>query len=193
MNIGICVEGQNDIEAIKNLLSKINSTYNIFNDVQYETRFHRGYPHLIRDLHQTLFEFNQLNIELIVILIDNDREERNERLKALTVKCRNSNCNYDFIVIGIAVEALEAWLLADEYALSKIADRVIPRQPNPEDINKPDEILKQVIQFSIMGKPYHEVLRGIVSELNLDIVLERCKSFKIFHKYYSMRLKRFRN
>lgn len=193
MKIGICVEGQNDIEAIKTLLSKINSTYDSLSEVNYEPRYHRGYPDLIGHLHQTLFEFNQLNIELIVVLIDNDREKKNKRLKRLIEKCRKSKCNYDFIAPGVAVEALEAWLLADESALSKVAKKTIPCQPSPENIQKPDEVLKQITQSSSIGIPYHEVLRGIASELDLNIVLRRCKSFKNFHSFYSLRLKRFKS
>lgn len=193
MKIGICVEGQNDIEAIKTLLSKINSTYDSLGEVAYEPRYHRGYPDLIGHLHQTLFEFNQLNIELIVVLIDNDREKNNVRLKRLIEKCRKSKCNYDFVAPGVAVEALEAWLLVDERALSKVAKKTIPCQPSPETMQKPDEILKQIMQSSSMGIPYHEVLREIASELDLNIALRRCKSFKNFHSFYSLRLKRFKN
>jgi len=193
MDIGICVEGLNDTEAITTLLSRINSSCGYRGETNYEVRYHRGYPDLISKLHQTLSELNKLNIELIVVLIDNDRETKYGRLKKLIAKCRGSICNYDFIVPGVAVEALEAWLLSDENALSKVANKIISRQPNPENINKPDEALRQITQASSMGIPYHEVLERIASELSLDIALDRCRSFKNFYAFYRMRLKKFIN
>lgn len=192
MDIGICVEGQNDIEAIKSLLMKINSSY-IDNFINYIPRYHRGYPNLIRNLHQTLFEFNRLNVNIIVILVDNDRQKKQRRFKELQKICKGTHCNYDLIAMGVAVEALEAWLLADENALSKLTNRTISAQQNPENIQRPDVVLKEITQYHSIGMPYFEILQRIVIELNLDIVLRRCKSFKNFYEIYSSKLRRFIN
>lgn len=189
MDIGICVEGQNDIEAIKNLLMKINLSY-IDHYINYIPRYHRGYPNLVRNLHQTLFEFNQLDVSIIVVLVDNDRQKRNKRFKELQKICKKSNCSYDLIAMGVAVEALEAWLLADEKALSKLTNKTISAQQNPEGIRRPDVVLKEITQSHSIGIPYFEVLKRIVIELNLDIVLRRCKSFKRFYEIYSGKLKK---
>lgn len=190
MDIGICVEGQNDQEAIKSLLSKINSLYGIHN-ANYVLRWYRGFSDLIKNLHQALFEFNQSNIQVIVVIIDNDREVRHQRLKKLIEKCKATCCNFDYIAPAVAVEALEAWLLSDESALSRVTRKTIACQPNPEAMQKPDLILREITQWHSSGIPYHEVLDSIAKELDLELVKKRCRSFNHFYSLYTIRLRNF--
>lgn len=188
MKIGICLEGQDDIEAVQSLLSKINASLKC-PPVHYEVRYHRGYSDLICNLHQTLYEFSELGIELIVVLVDNDRESGHKRLKNLFNKCHESTGTYDLTIPGVAVEALEAWLLADETALSVVTGRTISCLPSPESISYPKEVLQRLTQYHSLGIPYHEILRNIVDRLNLDLVLRRSKSFNRFYGRYSAKVR----
>ena len=188
MFVGICVEGTSDIEAIKAILTKlteVNSKYKI----RCEVRQYRGYPNLIHNLHQGLREFNKLyKADIITVIVDNDRNKRNQRFNEIAEKCEKELCG-EVVVIGVAVEALEAWLLSDEKALSKIVQRTIRAIRNPENIKNPDVKLGEIVHINSLEKPYPEILKEIALNLNLKNVSYRCRSFNSFRESYVSKLK----
>jgi hypothetical protein len=89
--------------------------------------------------------------------------------------------------VGLAIEEIEAWLLADEKALrTALADPSIQRQPDPESFASRDDTSDQNpkgrLERLIIRAKGHGVLRGefpdyygtIAAEIDMSILENRC-------------------
>ncbi len=92
-----------------------------------------------------------------------------------------SGRNYPFEVkFIIIVQELEAWLLADEDAISKIIKEPVTRiKEDLESINDPKEKLKEILSRAKIAYTY-PVARNIARESNLDKIQNRCPAFRKF-------------
>lgn len=84
------------------------------------------------------------------------------------------------IVIGIANHEFEAWLIADDVAVSRAIGAPFPTQRNPEEM-RPREA-KNVLADAI-GRAASEprvVRRTIARTCDLDVVSTRCPAFRRF-------------
>ncbi|MGB9629710.1 MAG: DUF4276 family protein [Thermodesulfobacteriota bacterium] len=105
-----------------------------------------------------------------------DPEEIKNKMRG-KISGRNYPFEVKFIVI---VQELEAWMLADEEAISKITQKPIVRiKGDIESINDPKEKLKEILsQSKISYTP--SVVSNIAKEMNLDKIHYRCPSFRGF-------------
>jgi hypothetical protein len=97
------------------------------------------------------------------------------------MQARIGNRQYPFPVnLIVIVQELEAWLLADEGAISAITSRPVPRQPDPiEAITSPKERLKRILSPRVVYT--REVARSIAAAIvDIGRVAERCPVFKTF-------------
>ena len=79
----------------------------------------------------------------------------------------------------VAVEKLEAWLLADEVALSTVTGRIQRRIIAPETITDPKTRLQTILSDARI--PYTpERARLIAAAASVDALAARCPSFKKF-------------
>ena len=89
--------------------------------------------------------------------------------------------------VGVAVEKLEAWLLADEKALRLVLDdETIQRQPDPESLTSRDEhsdnnpkrrlsgIMEQAAGESVPSAEVPERYAAIAALTDLTVLEERC-------------------
>lgn len=79
--------------------------------------------------------------------------------------------------LGIAVEMLEAWLIADTRALASLFD-VSGAMPDPEKIANPKERLNELLDEA--GLEVTEAYDMIASEADLDVIQRRCPAFADF-------------
>jgi uncharacterized protein DUF4276 len=81
-------------------------------------------------------------------------------------------------VIGVATQEFEAWLIADDVAVSRAMGATFPTQKNPEEM-KPREA-KNVLADAIgrAGSDPRVVRRTIARTCGLDVVSSRCPSFR---------------
>lgn len=80
--------------------------------------------------------------------------------------------------LGLAIRSFDAWMLADEAAISKVLGRVIQQQPAPEANPDPKATCKE---FCGSSKALAELYAGIAATLNLPLLEKRCpKGFAPF-------------
>lgn len=95
--------------------------------------------------------------------------------------------------VGVAVEMIEAWLLADEQALRQVTgNKSIPRQPDPETLasrtkdspSNPKHRLRCLIDDGDqLDETYTVVYARIAATANLDVVADLCaQGFKPFRE-----------
>jgi hypothetical protein len=118
--------------------------------------------------------------DAVVIVADRDGDPDRE---AGVVAAQSSRADYvlNRRAIGLAIETFDAWMLADEVALSKVCERTVNRQKAPESLSKDDakRIAKGFVEEC--GRGMGESYAGICQDLDLDVLTTRCpKGFKPF-------------
>jgi hypothetical protein len=92
--------------------------------------------------------------------------------------------------IGVAVEKFESWLLGDEICLCRVLKLPNPPEPmgDPEDLKgkrgAADDAkakLNEYLSKDRFGpRPFLEQVRAIATQMDLDLVARRCRSFQQF-------------
>jgi hypothetical protein len=144
-------------------------------------RLHRGGFDYFRKALLWVLEAQKRNCDAIILLIDRDRHparikgihEAQERLSPPTILPR---------ALGVAVREFDAWMLADEVALSKVLGRTINCQPSPEGMTDPKSVCEQLrdetpdCEFGLA-----EMYALVAAKIRLEILEKRCPAgFKPF-------------
>ncbi len=78
--------------------------------------------------------------DAIVAVVDRDGKGHKDRIEELNKGREEMGKAKKPCAVGVAIEMIEAWLLADEQALrTALGDRSIQRQPDPEKLASRDE------------------------------------------------------
>jgi hypothetical protein len=89
-----------------------------------------------------LWEGPRRGYDAVVLVIDEDGHP--ERIDE--VDCAQDETSITNIprALGVAVRTFDAWMLADERALSTALPQNVPRQPTPESIKDPKQVCKDL-------------------------------------------------
>ena len=83
--------------------------------------------------------------------------------------------------LGVAIERFNAWMLADEQALSVALGHPVQTQPDPESIKDPKAQCKTLHDNSPSDRALREVYEIVATETRLDTLRQRCpKGFAPF-------------
>jgi Domain of unknown function (DUF4276) len=125
-------------------------------------------------------------VEAVIAVVDRDGERHDDRIAELN-RGRNElgNANKP-CAVGVAIEMIEAWLLADEKALRiALADTSIQRQPDPETLTtndeKSDQHPKTRLRRFIEDSPSREnsddspdLYAAVARAIDVDVLEHRC-------------------
>jgi len=136
--------------------------------------------------------------EAAVVVIDRDRTEPRRRLRALREQRDRLRSDPERplaipMAVGVAVETIEAWLLADEVTLCDVLRLPHPSQPrgSPEDLDgRPSEPThpKYVLNAYFNRDKYRtrgflDRVAEVAREMDLDVVARRCpRGFRRFRE-----------
>ena len=169
--IGFVVEEPSDEKIISEIVRRLG--------VQPDMRVVRGKnDRKIRVFAEMLLEGG---CEKVVVVKDGDcleledvEEERN--------KIR-SRLGLQGVEVCVVVDEIEAWLLADEKAISNYVGSSLQEFGDPERIKKPSEELNRI--FRGVGRSYlkgGEDPREVAKRLDLERLAERCRCFAEFKR-----------
>ncbi len=132
--------------------------------------------------------------DAIVMVVDRDGVRNKDRIAELnkgrdTLREAKKPC-----AVGVAIEMIEAWLLADEVALrTALEEPTIQRQPDPEGLDSRDEasennpkgrlerLMKQAIGREIPRSEFPDRYAEIAQAVNIQLLEMRCPTgFKPF-------------
>ncbi|MGO8762426.1 MAG: hypothetical protein ACLP2P_07010 [Desulfobaccales bacterium] len=173
---GLIVEGNYDKQIIQSLIHKI-----LLKDHNCICRVMYGNPRLLERFPRFLEEFRYKMVNKTIILKDTDLKSAEKLLQKM--KDKKPNRDYPFPVkFCVAKKEIEAWLLADENAISKVAGKKIPRiKGNLEDMNDPKGKLQRIL--SNVNIVYTDQIAGrIALEADINIIEQRCSYFRIFRE-----------
>lgn len=160
---GLIVEGKHDLIAYDRLLRKMGYIPKV--------RQTRGNGNLINKIHAWVEFLRQYNCAKIIALKDLNFKNKKELEK---------ECSHfpNDVPLSVAIKSLEAWMVADENALRKqFRNPRVKPIPNPEQLDKPYEILRNIYREN--GKKYIAIkeLPKIIDEIDLDVLRSKCPSF----------------
>jgi hypothetical protein len=173
---GILGEDSSDADTLKVLVRRLA----IDQSLSIKTKGFNGCSEMLRKGAAHLRAFANLGCTQFVICHDADESDPsviNEKVMSQIV--RKAEISQGYCVI-VPVQELEAWILADIQAVSKVFTSWKP-QPisNPEGIRSPKEYLEKLSQASNHKPRYaHAVHNARVAEhLDIDLVMTKCPSF----------------
>jgi len=83
--------------------------------------------------------------------------------------------------MGVAIKMFDAWMLADEKALSDVLGCAVARQHDPETVGQPKKVCGRLLERGANQMAQREMYAQIASRLDIDILTSRCpKGFKPF-------------
>ena len=178
MRILVVAEGKHELEgALRNLLEKLGGEGSTFDyDRVSNSRIHAvhgtGNGYFKRAL-RWLLEAEKKGVDALILLIDEDgRSERPEQIR----HAQDSSISRLPRAMGVAIRTFDAWILADEQALTKVLGDRINRQAEPETIRYPKQVCAQLLAGSQEGMSQSQMYERVAREINIDILFDRCQS-----------------
>lgn len=180
MKLGLIIEGERDELAVSGLVRRICEQSKCPVNISKErTIFGRGFGRINKKLPAFARRLQDVGSEAIVVVVDNDRKPRNSRLRSLRQKINRTSVP---VAIVVAIQAVEAWLLADERALnSALGTTQIPKLPSPSKIKRPKEKLMQIVKKYTDLPVSRGLYCAIAAIADKKVLGERCRSFSNLH------------
>jgi hypothetical protein len=107
----------------------------------------------------------------LVLVIDQDGcREREEELETAQADSHVTLPR----ALGVAIRTFDAWMLADEVALSRALACEIPRQKDPESLRDPKRVCRNLLDESGGPMSQADLYAAIADFADLDLVAQRC-------------------
>jgi len=186
MRVLVVAEGKHELYgALGNLLEKLGGDGSSFDYDRVSNNtihaFHGiGNGYFKRAL-RWLKEAEKKGADALILLIDEDgKRERIEQIQ----EAQDSLLSQLPRAMGVAIRMFDAWMLADEKALTEVLGDNINRQTNPETIRNPKQVCAKLLEDSQIQISQSEMYARVSCKINIDILCDRCQSgFRPFATY----------
>lgn len=189
MKVGFICESPNDEAVFPGIVRKILG-------FDFESVARRVDPEAIREFKKGegyrqfrgyVKLLSKRDCSLVIVIRDSEGTPKGEKMKILKKQIEMVKPSEPLIhfAYGIAVEAMDAWLMADIEALRRVMPGRVDEILNPTDkIEEPKKLLDNIIQKASGGalKYNSETLRMRASELDLKTASNR-KASQSFHQF----------
>ena len=129
---------------------------------------------------QWILEARRRGFDALVLVIDEDGHR--ERVRDLDQAQAELERTYHLPrAVGLAIRSFDAWMLADETALSAVLQCSIQRQPSPEDNRDPKGSCQDLRDSSPTGIALRDLYANVALRVDLQCLSDRCpKGFGTF-------------
>ena len=119
-----------------------------------------------------LEEAKRQKFDVLVLLIDEDGyHARISHVDKAQVYDRESLPR----ALGVAVRTFDAWMLADEMAVSTATGQNVQRRPDPETIRDPKRMCADLLRDGTKRQTQTQMYAAIAREARLETLVERCR------------------
>lgn len=118
-----------------------------------------------------LVHAKRAGFDALILVVDQDGDQDRER----QLNTAQSDERVSFPrAIGVAIKSFDAWMLADEKALTEVLGNAIERQPDPETLNDPKQSCREL--RNDCGKDFSqtEMYSRLAKTANLSVIETRC-------------------
>ena len=186
MRVLVVAEGKHELSgALESLLKRLGGDNAVFEFDRVSNKnihaFHGKGKGYLKRVFRWLKEAEKKGVDAIILLIDEDgKRERIEQIQ----EAQDSLLSQLPRAMGVAIRMFDAWMLADEKALTEVLGDNINRQSNPETIRKPKQVCAELLADSHIQISQSEMYAKVSCKINIDILCDRCQSgFKPFATY----------
>ncbi|UCE50672.1 MAG: DUF4276 family protein, partial [Phycisphaerales bacterium] len=83
--------------------------------------------------------------------------------------------------MGVAIRTFDAWMLADEKALTEVLGDNVNRQPDPETIRDPKQRCADLLTERGSQMSQSEMYAQVLDTIDIEVLCDRCqRGFKPF-------------
>jgi len=186
MRVLVVSEGKHELSgALENLLKKLGG---VSESLEFD-RVSNNKIHAVHGKRQGYFkravrwlkEAEDRGANAIILLIDEDG--KSERIREIK-DAQDYHQSRLPRAMGVAIRTFDAWMLADEKALTEVLGYNVNRQPDPETVANPKQVCADLLADSDNGISQSEMYARVSCNINTDILCDRCQSgFKPFATY----------
>jgi len=186
MRILVVSEGKHEQSgALENLLNRLGGEHHDFAPDRIARkdlpRVHGGKGYKKKAL-RWLLQAEKEGYGALILLMDEDG--KNERVQEIR-EAQDHNALSDLPrAMGVPIRTFDAWMLADEKALTEVLGHNVNRQSDPETIANPKQVCADLLADSNKGISQSEMYARVSCNIDIDMLCDRCQSgFKPFATY----------
>ena len=176
MKLLLVSEGKHELSGALETLVRRLSQYELFID---HAKVSQGRIHAHHGKGQGYFkcavrwllEARKLGYDAIVLVIDEDGYS--ERVKEIAEAQQYAAVEFRR-AFGVAIRTFDAWMLADEHALTLVLGRPADRQPEPEKLKDPKRVCAELRDASEVNLAQSEMYAQIAEFVEFFVLEERC-------------------
>jgi len=125
-----------------------------------------------------ILEAEKRGYDAIVLVIDQDNVP--ERTQEIT-SAQNAQPVTLRRALGVAIRTFDAWMLADEQALTRVLGYAVSPQRSPEDVSDAKGVCTQLLGKSSMAMSQSEFYAFVAREADMNTLIRQCpKGFAPF-------------
>lgn len=181
---GIIVEGKYDSAVYEAIIQRLTSQEVPIKalEVGGKVSLMRKFPGLLRAFEHIL---DGGPVEMAVVIQDADGKDADEIEAEMRAKIEGRTFPFRLgVQVFVVRQAVEAWLLADERAVSAVTLRrngkqVTKPHHRPEELLDPKETIREVLTDSRVIYT-SEVGREIAREIDFQVLSNKCPRFRVF-------------
>lgn len=126
-----------------------------------------------------ILEAEKRDYDAIVLVIDQDNAP--ERVQEITKAQNDQQVTLLRRALGVAIRTFDAWMLADEQALTRVLGCDVPTQRSPEEMSNTKGVCTQLLNKSRMAMSQSELYAFVAHEADISTLEQRCsKGFAPF-------------
>jgi hypothetical protein len=185
MKVLVVSEGKHEqAGALENLLNRLGGEHHDFSSDRMarsdlpRPRVHGGKGYFKKALGWILQAEKEGYDALILLMDEDDKKKRVQEIR----EAQDHNTLSDLPrALGVPIRSFDAWMLADEKALTEVLGYTVNRQPDPETTGHPKKVCQGLLDKSDKQMRQREMYSLVSCEIDIDILCDRCQSgFKPF-------------
>jgi hypothetical protein len=118
-----------------------------------------------------ILEAEKRGYDAIVLVIDQDNVP--ERTQEIT-SAQNAQPVTLRRALGVAIRTFDAWMLADEQALTRVLGYAVSPQRSPEDVSDAKGVCTQLLGKSSMAMSQSEFYAFVAREADMNTLIRQC-------------------
>jgi hypothetical protein len=118
-----------------------------------------------------MLEAEDRGYDALILLID--RDDQRERVAQFN-EAQNSTITDLKRALGVAIRTFDAWMLADEQALTSVLEFQIQRQPEPEEIRDPKSSCRAILDQAGYSMSQSAMYSAVANATDLGVLVQRC-------------------
>jgi hypothetical protein len=109
--------------------------------------------------------------DVVILVVDEDGDTSRRRQLADAQEYQHVPLKRAF---GLAIQTFDAWMLADEQAISRALGCPIPRQPDPESLRDSKSTFLELHQRASVSSPVSWAYAEVARNVDLECLASRC-------------------